>query len=624
MKRLFVTSVFVLVFASLAFPQDLLVVKGRVKDAENKLVKNIEIRLLEAKRSGSTDEAGFFEMTLPPGWHPGMQTTVYVDLEGYRVLRPWNGTLVLRIPAPDYLEEIIVAKDTVVGIAQDPQEIEKILQLVLQAEIQGKGQPEGLSELAALRHEARQRNISLKELVTLLEEWKAHAEKEGNLSEQSLAALYEKRYNDAVKLLAEDIASDQKKIGGLQAGLPRKYLNKGIAHAGLYEHKEAEMAFRKVIELDSTLLQADLWLAYTLRFTGRLIEGLVTLQKSREKLEAAADSSDTYTWILTNIGIVYKTQGKLDSALVVYRQALAINQKLDRPEGMADNLGNIGIVYQTQGKLDSALVFYRQALAINQKLDRPEGMADNLGNIGIVYDIQGKLDSALVFYRQALAINQKLDRPEGMAYQHFNIGLLLENRENLAGAAEHFNTAFILFSHVKSPYTENTREALLRVTRKPDPFFTGHIYLRNRQATEALEAYRKALAAHPDSLRGYIFIAQVYTQIGLPDSVVAYYRRALAKNPNYAEALNNLAWHYARGNENLNEALELSKYSLEIKPNYPPYLDTLAEIHLRVGSYTEAKQANDRAKEYAKDEELLKSIDERAAKIEAKLQKQGT
>jgi tetratricopeptide (TPR) repeat protein len=99
-------------------------------------------------------------------------------------------------------------------------------------------------------------------------------------------------------------------------------------------------------------------------------------------------------------------------------------------------------------------------------------------------------------------------------------------------------------------------------------------------------------------------------------------RAVLAKDPHHATALNNLAWHFALRNENLEEALSLSQNSLALAPNQPNYLDTKAEILLRLGRFAEARQANDAARKLTEDADLRKSLDERAEKIAAKLREQ--
>ncbi len=626
MKRILLGIFCLLAWSNTAIAQPPLL-KGEVKHLNGALVTNTPIRLLEPDINSTTDPDGVFKIQLSTKWKVGDQVTLRVQLKGHEVLRPWEGKITIQAEADKKLEPVIVAKDTLVRLVNNPAELERrILQPAFEAQARSRTQPEASPELDVLAQEARRLNVSLPELIALLNEWKKRAETRGTVYEKALAALYEKNYGDAIKLLTEDISADERDLArsdSLRNLLPRKYLNLGLAHAGKYEHAEAEQAYKKALALNPDFLGARMLLGYTYKFTGRLVEAMNLYRIDARRLRAEQDSSQRklYASLLLEIGNILETQGNLDSALIHYRQSLSSNRYLKHHEGIASAFSNIGDVYQTRGKLDSALVYYRQSLAIERRLQRPEGMASDLGNIGIVYQTQGKLDSALVYYRQALEINRRLQRPEGMGIQFFNLGFLFENSAEFGLAAAHFDSAYSLFSAMGSPQAEDAQKARLRVIIKRDPFILGHSYLQNEKPAEALEVYRTALQSKPDSLQGYLFIAHVFSQTGPPDSVVANYRRALAKKPNYADALNGLAWHFALRNENLEEALTLSQRSLQVKPQEPHYWDTLAEIHFRMGRFSEAQTANENARRYAQDENVLKSIEERANKIEVALRR---
>ena len=62
-----------------------------------------------------------------------------------------------------------------------------------------------------------------------------------------------------------------------------------------------------------------------------------------------------------------------------------------------------------------------------------------------------------------------------------------------------------------------------------------------------------------------------------------FYRAQIAEMPDDAEGYNNLAWLLANTLTSLPEALKCSHKSLELQPDTAAYLDTLAEVHLRLG-----------------------------------------
>ena len=64
--------------------------------------------------------------------------------------------------------------------------------------------------------------------------------------------------------------------------------------------------------------------------------------------------------------------------------------------------------------------------------------------------------------------------------------------------------------------------------------------------------------------------------------------RICKRFPDAALYLNNLAWLYARSNRQLPKALTLAKRAVELEPESATYMDTLAEVHFRVGNRDEA------------------------------------
>jgi len=149
-------------------------------------------------------------------------------------------------------------------------------------------------------------------------------------------------------------------------------------------------------------------------------------QGTRETLERALDLwaqvSELYRRLgdrrgegntLRSIGSVHYGVGRPDSALVYFRQSLAIMREVGDRGGEGRALGNIGIVHYQLGRADSALIYYRQALAIKREVGDRRGEGSTVNNMGLVHYGLGRPDSALVYYRQSLAINRELGNRRG-------------------------------------------------------------------------------------------------------------------------------------------------------------------------------------------------------------------
>jgi len=72
--------------------------------------------------------------------------------------------------------------------------------------------------------------------------------------------------------------------------------------------------------------------------------------------------------------------------------------------------------------------------------------------------------------------------------------------------------------------------------------------------------------------------------------VIVVYESLLAKLPNNAGVLNNLAYILAENNVRLGEALGYAKRAYELMPNNPSYLDTYAYVLYKNGKFSEASE----------------------------------
>jgi tetratricopeptide (TPR) repeat protein len=142
--------------------------------------------------------------------------------------------------------------------------------------------------------------------------------------------------------------------------------------------------------------------------------------------------------------------------------------------------------------------------------------------------------------------------------------------------------------------------------------------IEGKDPKSALASYRKAIELDPKQITAYVCLAELARRMGDRRTAVVNLGRALELDPNNDLALNELAWDYALGNEKLQQALALSKRSLQLKPEEATYWDTLAEIYLRLGQLSEAKAANDKALIHARDQSVIQSVEERAQKIETR------
>lgn len=101
----------------------------------------------------------------------------------------------------------------------------------------------------------------------------------------------------------------------------------------------------------------------------------------------------------------------------------------------------------------------------------------------------------------------------------------------------------------------------------------GDMMLRLERHARAYSHYSEAIKRFPGSPRPLLKMGNYYDSLERPDLAKDYYSQALFLDPEYAEALNNLAALEIRG-ENYGEAVALLEMAVRAQPDYAlPYLN---------------------------------------------------
>jgi len=132
----------------------------------------------------------------------------------------------------------------------------------------------------------------------------------------------------------------------------------------------------------------------------------------------------------------------------------------------------------------------------------------------------------------------------------------------------------------------------------------GDAYIELGEPNKALEALERARTLAPDVAGIYASLGDAHSKLKNDDEARKAYARCEALNrelikrqPAYAMPYNDLAWFLATHDRDLDEALKLSKTSLDIQPGTPEHLDTLAEIYHRRGQHDAAIESITKALE---------------------------
>ena len=208
----------------------------------------------------------------------------------------------------------------------------------------------------------------------------------------------------------------------------------------------------------------------------------------------------------SNLAIICKGTGRLDEAMTLWKQAVAL--KPDYPDAHF-NLGN---ALKDQGRLESAATSYRKALAI-----KPAFVGAH-NNLGLTLHEQGKLEGAVASYRNALML-----KPD-FAVAHNNLGLALQDQGKFEEAvASHHNALNITPDSAGAHYN------------------LGNALTSWDKLEQAIISYRKAVALKPDFADAHNNLGLALKGQGKIGEAVASYQKALSIKPNDANVLANFA-----------------------------------------------------------------------------------
>jgi CHAT domain-containing protein/tetratricopeptide (TPR) repeat protein len=225
---------------------------------------------------------------------------------------------------------------------------------------------------------------------------------------------------------------------------------------------------------------------------------------------------------LSNIGLVFRSIGQPDSAILYYRRSLSIGREVGA-RWQAVVLNNIGQVFYDIGQLDSALTYYRQTLAFVREVGWRLGEGKSLNNLGSLYAELGRADSALACYQRAKEILAEVSDQQGVSLALHNIG-------DLYGATHYPDSALIYFRLALAIQ----RESRDLPSQGRTLAAIGQVFETENQVDSALALFQEGLgmlrAAGDRTGEGTTLekIASHYRAIGNLRNTVAYYDSAAA------------------------------------------------------------------------------------------------
>jgi tetratricopeptide (TPR) repeat protein len=392
----------------------------------------------------------------------------------------------------------------------------------------------------------------------------------------------------------------------------------GRARIALVEKKFDELLghLQKVFAIDGQNLE------------GRLLEGQALIAKN--EIPKAVDSLETLAKAFPNAPVVkfqlaraYLGASKPTDAITALNQAIALSPdyveailllgELDLKSGDTDAVEGamIGLLkkqpelaqaqlllaeaYRSAGKLAQAAAIHEQRLKA-----LPNDTASRL-LLGIVLRQQGKLTEAREAFAKAeelvpdslLPLSQLVDMDLGEKPPNFDAALKkvearIAKNPDLAGA-------WFLKGRIYATQSSwDNAEVAVQKAIELDPNFVGAydllavVYYSAGKVDKSIEQLNELVAKDSNNTRALMMLGVMHAQLKQMDKAQNAYEKAIAVKPDFAPALNNLAWVYSENANQPDKALETARKARSLQPSSPEVADTYGWILYRRGEYQQS------------------------------------
>jgi len=286
--------------------------------------------------------------------------------------------------------------------------------------------------------------------------------------------------------------------------------------------------------------------------------------------QAFRKSADIYSGIensmaLVGLGEVYEARGKLDSALISFKEALVVDS-----ENIAVHRNLAGIYV----RLDSLEQAARHARIESNLAPLDRNSARRLGMLYFFLDSLQQADSIFTWL---------IDSGERNPLNEQYLGRIKMRQGDADAALPHFRQVIQM--------TDTTDDVWIDLALA---------YRTVNDTTHELSSYQHGLERVKERIskvRLLFSLGAALERYGQFDSSVATFKRLLDLDPNHDGAMNYLGYMLADHNQDLKYARELIEKALEISPDNPAYLDSYGWVLYRMGKYKDARKYLERAVE---------------------------
>ncbi|KAL3930054.1 MAG: hypothetical protein SGBAC_011936 [Bacillariaceae sp.] len=219
----------------------------------------------------------------------------------------------------------------------------------------------------------------------------------------------------------------------------------------LCEYQWAFRVFVRLFEIQKdrygtrhqTIAQAYIDIAMVLKERGKLEEAMLLYKESLDIYGTAYGNQHlTVADVYLNMALVLGEQEKLSESMDLFQQSLAImtSDLGEESLAVANTYNYMATVLRKQGKLESAMELLKKSLGIKRLVlgEVDSSIADTLQNIAIISRLNGKLKESANLFQESIDIATKCmgENHPSVAFGYRNMAVVLEKQEKPNAALE--------------------------------------------------------------------------------------------------------------------------------------------------------------------------------------------
>ncbi len=173
-----------------------------------------------------------------------------------------------------------------------------------------------------------------------------------------------------------------------------------------FTSSQSNMLFRFCMKTVMILFQYHIWLMPLMVISQhRDIDSLLIHHLTVDKVDS------TLVEMLNDSSWEYRENGDTTQALRFARTALAIGEKIDCKLCMSSSFNRMGNIYEMQGRYQSALEMYQQALEIDSSKNFTYGIARSNYQKAVIYKLLGDYPASIKYSKRATDLFRQIAKP---------------------------------------------------------------------------------------------------------------------------------------------------------------------------------------------------------------------